>query len=162
MGKLGTRWSSTDKHWSHGPHAEEIWAKIRSKLKNRKPNSGSFKVGQENKYKGKNLPWIGHNKPHTPEAIEKMRLHANIRRGSDNNKWKGDDVGNKALHHWVRRQLGTPKKCEICLTTDDRVYHWANKSHTYKRDVTDWLRLCVPCHKKYDLTFLNTSSTIPS
>ncbi len=27
---------------------------------------------------------------------------------------------------------------------------WANKSHTYKRELTDWFALCGTCHKKYD------------
>jgi hypothetical protein len=50
------------------------------------------------------------------------------------------------LHTWVQRKLGTPQKCEICGTTEDRRYHWANKSGEYRRDLTDWRRLCVPCH----------------
>lgn len=162
MGKLGTKWHSTERHWSKGPNAEEIWAKIKEKLKNRKPNSGSFKPGQPNKFKGKHLPWIGHNTPHTEETKEKIRNNITRRYGTDNNKWRGDDVGNKALHGWVKRKLGRPMKCEFCGFTTDNPYqiHWANRSHAYKRDVTDWLRLCVPCHKKYDLTFLRDGGTI--
>lgn len=30
------------------------------------------------------------------------------------------------------------------------IHHWANKSHKYKRELTDWISLCVKCHKKYD------------
>jgi hypothetical protein len=160
MGKLGTRWKDTSKHWSKRPDSEVIWEGIKKKLAHRKPNSGTFLAGHKNPYKGKRLPWVGHNKPHTEEAKEKMRQNAKLRIGVNNNKWKGDAVGNKALHQWVRRQLGTPKLCEICLTKENRVYHWANRSHTYKRDVNDWMRLCVPCHKKYDLTFIRTSETI--
>lgn len=69
--------------------------------------------------------------------------------------WKGDDVGYIALHSWVKRRLGKPSKCEHCgkdgLT--GRQIHWANKSQEYKRDLTDWLRLCVSCHIKYDKEF---------
>jgi hypothetical protein len=34
------------------------------------------------------------------------------------------------------------------------MYHWANISGTYERLREDWLRLCVPCHKKYDIKAL--------
>jgi hypothetical protein len=62
--------------------------------------------------------------------------------------WKGDKVGYLALHAWVARHLGTPSKCERCGTTKKRRYEWANKSRKYKRDISDWERLCVPCHRK--------------
>lgn len=70
--------------------------------------------------------------------------------GDSNGKWKGDIVGYKALHTWVSRQLGKPNKCEHCGDTSRRRYEWANKSHKYLRDANDWIRLCLPCHKKYD------------
>lgn len=70
--------------------------------------------------------------------------------GTDNSNWKGDEAGNSAMHSWIKRKLGFPKKCEHCGTTDDRMYHWSNKDHTYKRIILDWQRLCVPCHRKYD------------
>jgi len=60
-------------------------------------------------------------------------------------------VGYTAIHCWIKRMYGYPKKCEFCGTTKKRRYDWANKSGKYKRDLKDWLRLCVPCHKKYDL-----------
>ena len=33
--------------------------------------------------------------------------------------------------------------------------HWANISGEYKRDLFDYMRLCVPCHKRYDLERIN-------
>lgn len=70
--------------------------------------------------------------------------------GEENHKWKGDSVGYTALHTWVARQLGKPDKCEHCGDTSKRRYEWANKSHKYLRDTNDWVRLCLPCHKRYD------------
>lgn len=74
-----------------------------------------------------------------------------LKHSQENNSiWKGDDVGYRGLHDWVRRQLGRPTKCEYCgkdNLTKHKI-HWANKSHKYKRDVTDWIRLCAKCHKK--------------
>ena len=68
------------------------------------------------------------------------------------NNYKGDDVGYRGLHHWINRWLGKPKKCEHCGKDNlvGRQIHWANKSGKYLRDTTDWLRLCVKCHKKHD------------
>jgi hypothetical protein len=66
--------------------------------------------------------------------------------------WKGDKVGYFALHSWVRRKLGKAQKCEFCgkeKTTPKNV-QWANKSGKYFRDLTDWIQLCVKCHKEYD------------
>jgi len=70
----------------------------------------------------------------------------------ENPQWKGDSVGYHGLHNWIRRKLGKPNYCEHCKnrTLNPRQYHWANKSHKYMRDVNDWIRLCVKCHKKYD------------
>ena len=64
--------------------------------------------------------------------------------------WKGENASYEAIHAWVRRHRGKPQQCEHCGTTEKRMYHWANKSHEYKRDLNDWIRLCRPCHSKYD------------
>lgn len=56
------------------------------------------------------------------------------------------------LHAWVKKNLGTPKRCEQCgrdNLTGKRI-HWANISHEYRRDLSDWIRLCAPCHSHYD------------
>ena len=69
--------------------------------------------------------------------------------GENNSNWRGDKVGYFALHSWVTRQLGKASKCEHCKTVNLK-YEWANKSHEYKRDLTDWISLCFSCHRKYD------------
>lgn len=74
--------------------------------------------------------------------------------GKDNPGWRGDKVGFHGVHDWVYKVLGAPKKCEHCsISEPDRMYHWANKHHTYRRRVRDWMRLCVPCHRKYDYKY---------
>ena len=66
--------------------------------------------------------------------------------------WKGNQVSYSGLHYWVSRHLGKPEQCEDCGKSGLRgkQIHWANKSHQYKRDLNDWLRLCILCHKRYD------------
>ncbi|KKL16471.1 hypothetical protein LCGC14_2495220, partial [marine sediment metagenome] len=72
--------------------------------------------------------------------------------GIENYMWRGDDVKYVGLHMWVYSKLGKPKTCEHCKKSGlkGRKIHWANKSGKYKRDLKDWIRLCVPCHKEYD------------
>lgn len=64
--------------------------------------------------------------------------------------YKGDNACYISLHGWVRRHKGAPLTCEHCGTTQGK-FQWANKSHEYKRDLTDWISLCIPCHRKHDL-----------
>ena len=71
--------------------------------------------------------------------------------GVNNINWKGDNASYAAKHIWVKYHYGNPQRCDHCKTTDKRMYHWANISGEYKRDRNDWLRLCVPCHKRADL-----------
>ena len=78
------------------------------------------------------------------------RLRKIVKREEHSPNWKGDDVKKGALHDWVRKHLGKPKKCEHCGTEKAKQYDWANKSHQYKRDISDWIRLCRSCHAKYD------------
>lgn len=52
----------------------------------------------------------------------------------------------RGIHNWVERRLGKPKRCDVCLVTEDKMYHWANISGQYKKELSDWRRLCVPCH----------------
>ena len=67
-------------------------------------------------------------------------------------RWLGDKVGYDGLHDWVYRKLGSPMSCEECKKKCKNNYqiHWANKSGKYKRDIKDWIRLCVACHFKKD------------
>jgi hypothetical protein len=63
--------------------------------------------------------------------------------------WKGDKVGYFALHHWVNRKLGKPCECVYCGS--EKKLQWASVSHKAKRDLNDYISLCVSCHKNYDL-----------
>lgn len=58
--------------------------------------------------------------------------------------------GYHATHAWVRSRMGKPVGCEHCGTKENRRYEWANVSGEYKRETADWLRLCKPCHYKFD------------
>lgn len=65
--------------------------------------------------------------------------------------FKGSDYEYNKIHRWVRKNLGKPNNCEHCKITCVGIYHWANKSHEYKYELSDWIRLCPICHLKYDV-----------
>lgn len=90
--------------------------------------------------------WEG--KKHKPETIAKMKL-AQV--GTKHWKWGGKNICYTAIHKWVQRHKGVPKFCVHCGTTDPKMtYEWANVSRKYLRDLNDFIRLCTPCHKKFD------------
>lgn len=72
--------------------------------------------------------------------------------GEKNAGYKGSEVGYYGLHKWVEKELGKPKQCESCKTIKAKKYEWANKSRSYKRELSDWVRMCVACHHYYDGT----------
>jgi len=95
---------------------------------------------------GENNFWFGKKLPNNIREKIRKKLKGN------KNRWKGDKVGYRALHQWIVKKLGKPTKCERCKKSGliGRKIHWANKSHKYKRDLSNWLRLCVKCHKEFD------------
>jgi len=113
--------------------------------------SNSSRIGKPAWNKGKHTrikPWLGKKRP---EMSNENHFF-----------WKGDNVGYFALHHWINKQLGKPQKCEHCGKDKlvSKQIEWANKSGLYLRDLSDWLRLCKSCHKKYDNRNLNLQSNI--
>ena len=79
---------------------------------------------------------------------------AESRTGEKNGRWLGNNVGYIALHQWVSKNLGKPQHCAVCKSTEKKMYHWANISRAYKRELSDWIRLCVSCHWKFDRGFI--------
>ena len=146
-------------HWSKDPvKKKEVLEKISKKLKGRPPNSGSFKKGKKNAWEGQKLPkeWAENAAKGREGKCGGWNKGLPGLRGEDNGKWKGEEVGMVSLHKWVYRWKGCQKKCEECgLDDPNRMYHWANISGEYKRDLDDFKRLCVPCHKRFDLDRLN-------
>ncbi len=116
-----------------------------------RPNKSSTKFtrGQKAWNKGKKWPKY---------IIEKMR-QAHIGKGfeGDNGMWKGDKAGYYAMHDWIYRIKGSPKKCSHCKTTKAKKFEWANKDHSYKRILNDYIPLCTSCHRKYDIKHNNYS-----
>ena len=71
-----------------------------------------------------------------------------VKRGKKKPNWKGNKVGLKVLHKWVRRYLKMPPLCECCGQVPPM--DLANISQKYKRNLTDWEWLCRSCHMRKD------------
>lgn len=70
--------------------------------------------------------------------------------GENSKVWKGDKVGNRALHDWVKRYKKKSGVCQKCSTNKAKRTEWANISYEYKRDLNDWIELCTSCHMDMD------------
>lgn len=84
---------------------------------------------------------------YSKESRKKM---SKSQRQEKNGNWKGNKVGYKGLHIWVGKSLGKIKKCFRCGTTKAKWYHYANISGKYRRELWDFMPLCVKCHRAYD------------
>jgi len=104
-----------------------------------KYNPGHFTKGHK--------PWNTGKKVHlSPNTEFKKGEHINERHPL----WKGDNVSYVGLHMWLARKLGKPNVCENCGTAAAKRYEWANLSGEYRRDLSDWARLCKSCHNLID------------
>lgn len=81
--------------------------------------------------------------------------------GEKNHRWAGDKIGYWGVHDWIASQLGRPKKCENCRTRRKTKYEWANISGEYRREVSDWARLCKRCHVLIDDSLKNAWANHP-
>lgn len=80
------------------------------------------------------------------KLIAKLKLRTN----ENHPLWVGNKVSYQALHAWVARKLGKPNQCENCNTIESTRFEWANISGEYRRDLDDWVRLCISCHHIID------------
>ncbi len=103
------------------------------------------------KWEAENVPKDSFRKGKAPkikrETYDRFKTE---RLGEGNPNWKGDKVSKKALHDWIRWNYGEKMECEKCGSKNAKVYDWSNISGEYKRDRSDWQRLCRSCHQKYD------------
>ncbi len=71
-------------------------------------------------------------------------------RDENNHNWKNSKEKGP-IHGWVEVRKGKPKKCEVCGENNkNKIYDWANIDHKYRRKLSDYIRMCRPCHRKYD------------
>ena len=84
--------------------------------------------------------------------------------GADHPNWVGDDAKYETVHWRLRVVRGAPNRCEHCGVADDRSYQWAldwdvvtdlrygaRKGDPYSVNLDQYIPLCLPCHRKFDL-----------
>lgn len=84
--------------------------------------------------------------------------------GDKHYSWKGQHVGYRGLHYWIRRKLGAPVSCVRCgaQKTTPRSIQWANIDGHYRRVLADYISLCASCHKFHDLALKKSTQDAPS
>lgn len=63
--------------------------------------------------------------------------------------WRGEEATYSSKHKWVRRHKGRAAE-QMCAHCERPARAWANVSHEYRRDLSDYVALCWPCHAKFD------------
>ena len=90
------------------------------------------------------------NRVMTRNGIARRVAIKRSQRREENDNWRGENATYSAFHHRVEVAKGKPQRCEQCgLDDTNRRYEWANVSGNYA-DVSDYQRLCVPCHRRFD------------
>ena len=68
--------------------------------------------------------------------------------GENNHKWVGDNVGNIALHRWVRSRFPKSEYCQLCNKVPPM--QLACITSIYNRELRNWAWFCIKCHHKWD------------
>ena len=144
----------------HAPWNKGLTGVQTSWSKGKKLSEESKEKMRQAKLKNPVRYWQGKKRPEIGEKISKALTgrpspFKGIKRpelgGENQPSWKGENVSYRNLHRWVERQIGQPNTCTHCGKIGyGRQMHWANKSRNYKREITDWIRLCPKCHAAYD------------
>lgn len=117
-----------------------------------KTNSGSFKIGSKLSEETKQRMSITRKRLGTKPPSALGRIVSQETRDKIGLAHIKENPSYHTIHAYIRKKLGSPVQCKHCpfQSISNRKVQWANISGTYKRDLTDWIRLCVPCHRKYD------------
>lgn len=59
-----------------------------------------------------------------------------------------DILSYPGLHSWIKRVFNKPKVCGVCGSEEN--VDFANISHKYKKEISDWTTLCRKHHIQYD------------
>ena len=89
----------------------------------------------------------GENNPSKRIEVRK-KISENVS-GEKHGQWKGNKVGYKGLHEWIRTHKPKPLFCEDCKKLPPK--NLANLSGEYRRDINDFKWLCCKCHIKLDI-----------
>lgn len=96
---------------------------------------------------------------HSEDSKRKM---SESHMGAKNPRWKGENASFVSKHIVIHNRYGKADKCENLdckyprkdargrMMMKPALYNWANLSGYYHRDMNDWVKLCVSCHRQFD------------
>ena len=118
----------------------------------------NLKVSEETK-KNISLSKMGDKNP-TKQQWVREKISKSVKAlgqtGDKSPAWKGDDVSCSGVHSWVRNNKKKLSECELCgASSKGRRFDWANKDHSYKRVLEDYMWICRSCHRKWDIKYNN-------
>lgn len=117
-----------------------------------------FKVGHIPHNKGTSASWVclnckitffRHGRKRQAKFCSR-KCWSNFTRAENHPAWVGDSIGYSGIHDWIENVKGKPNKCQECGVVTAKRFEWANISGKYKRELTDWKRLCSKCHHALD------------
>ena len=97
-----------------------------------------------------NVPWNKGKKLFIPWVSKKRPTTIGKYRDERSGNWLGEDAGYMAKHTWVTKRKGKANTCIYCHDNSKNKYEWANISGNYKRNLDDYMSLCVHCHRMFD------------
>ena len=92
---------------------------------------------------------------HWKMSDEHKRKISESNKGDKHWNWKANNAGKISIHIWLVTYFGNPPFCEVCGKIGEKIkkdwnIDWANKDHSYKRDINEYAGLCSRCHWIYD------------
>ena len=91
----------------------------------------------------------GHGIKGKHHSEEHRKNLSEAQRGEKNHRWKGDNAGYEALHHWVRKHFWPTGLCQMCMLVPPR--DLACITGIYNREFKNWRYYCRSCHKIFDI-----------
>ena len=90
----------------------------------------------------------GHNMKGNIPSEETRKKIGQAQLAENNHHWFGNKTKYQGVHKWVRSRLKKPELCQRCAINPPKQMH--NISGKYRRDLDDWLYVCVKCHAEID------------
>jgi hypothetical protein len=104
--------------------------------------------------------WLRHS---DPQVVQPSGTGAVL-----NAFWKGDDVGYTGMHDRLRSWFGSASD-RLCAVCGGSAAQWsydhadpdekASPYGPYSVDTDHYRALCVPCHKRFDLAIIGSSTS---
>lgn len=126
------------KQWQDGKHERKFSEEHKSK------------ISLANKGKSKSKEHINNISLSSKKNWKNLEYREKII-GKNHGHWKGDDVGKKGVHSWLRKNKFKLEVCEHC--GERKKLDLANiRNHLYTRNPNDYVWLCRSCHSKFDFS----------